>query len=292
MKTNHDPKVWLITVMLAVLSMLVLTAAFFVLKPAFRRFSLDFYYPAFRLLRSAEGVVVDRTLLLKDRKELAAAVTALHDQNERFAAENAEVLALREENRQLRDMLKLQAPRNYGIVHAEVLMRDPATWLESFVIDRGSDAGIHEGDLVISTTYGEDGKTCLTAVVGRIREVSKHTATVVTLYNNSCTFGGFLQNSMAYGMLAGSSRNGVKQLRISCLPPDKKYAVNEPVLTSRYSRNFPEGVYIGKVAANPDGTPALHLDSNGLSAEGVILPALDISRIRFVTVLTGKDQAQ
>lgn len=289
MKTTNDPKMWLMTLMLVILGILILAAAFFVLQPTFRRFSLDYYYPVFKLIRGTEAVLVDQRLLMQDKKELAAAVTLLQEQNSRLAAENAVLMQNQAENAELRSRMGLQPPPSFKIVHAEVMTRDPVTWQESFVIDHGSTAGIKTGDLVIATAIDGDGHKLVTAVVGRVGEVSNHTSVILTLYNNGCTLGGYLEKSEAYGMLAGDTGNGARQLRISCLPPDKKYAVGELVLTSRYSRYFPEGIHIGRIAANPDGSPAIRLDSNALSAEGLITPVIDISRVRFVTVLTGAD---
>lgn len=288
MRTKHDPKIWLMTTMLGLLGILVLVIAFFVLKPVFRRFSLDFYYPVLKYVRSVEGKVAEGSLLLEDKYTLAKWVTVLQEENARLEAENTNLLAVRAENQQLRDMQRLRAPADYGLVYSEVLTRDPATWQETFVIDHGSKSGIKSGDLVISQACtGKNGEWSI-VVVGRITEVSSHTAKVGTLYSDTCSLGGVLQENLAYGMLAGTTRNGVKQLRITHLPPEKKYRAGEPVLTSRHSRNFPGGILIGSIAANPDGTPAVRLDHHGLSAEGVVEPAINISNLRFVTVLTEK----
>lgn len=286
MKTKNDPKIWLMTTMLGLLGILVIVLAFFVLKPVFQRFSLDFYYPVLKLARGTEGVIAEKSLLLEDKQTLANAVTLLQEKNERLDAENRSLLSVREENRQLREMLRLQEPAGYGLIHSEILTRDPATWQEMFVIDHGRDSGISVGDLVISQACVDNGDDWAMVAVGRITEVSDHTSTVATLYSGKCTLGGHLQENQVYGMLSGENRHGVKQVRITHLPPDKKYKVGEPVLTSQHSRTFPGGILIGNISANPDGTPAVRLDHHGMSAEGVIEPAINISRLLFVTVLT------
>ena len=286
MKMKQDPKIWLMTTMLAILGVLVLVIAFFVLKPVFRRFSLDFYYPVLKLVRSTEGVIVEKALLTKEKLTLAEAVTLLQEQNDRLAAENVTLRSVREENRQLREMQHLQAPAGYGLVYSEILTRDPATWQESFVIDHGSDSGIKVGNLVISQNYVVNEGVREMVVVGRIAETSSHTATVETLLSEKCSLGGYLQENMVYGMISGTTRHGVKRLLITHLSPEQHYKAGEPVLTSSHSRNFPGGILIGRIAANPDGSPAVRLDHHGLSAEGEIEPALNISRLRFVTVLT------
>ena len=288
MKTKHDPKIWLMTTMLGILGILVIAIAFFVLKPVFQRFSLDFYYPVLKIVRSTEGVIAEKSLLAEDKSTLAKAVTLLQEQNARLAAENAALSEVREENRQLREMQRLQAPAGYGIIHSEILTRDPATWQESFVIDHGSDSGIRVGDLVVSQSCTGVDESWSMVAVGRVTEVSTHTATVGTLYSEKCFLGGYLQETLVYGMLSGANRHGVKLLKISHLPPDKKYRAGEPVLTSRDSRNFPGGVLIGRIAANPDGSPSVRLDHHGLSAEGMVEPAINLSSLRFVTVLTEK----
>ena len=287
MKTKHDPKIWLMTTMLGILGILVIVVAFFVLKPVLQRFSLDFYYPVLKVVRSTEEVIAEKALFAENKQTLAKTVTLLQEQNERLAAENAALREVQEENRQLREMQRLQEPVGYGFVDCEILTRDPATWQETFVIDHGSDSGIRVGDLVVSQNCTGVNTWAMVAV-GRISEVTRHTATVGTLYSEKCFLGGYLQNNLVYGMLSGAKRHGAKQLRISHLPPDKKYQAGEPVLTSSHSRNFPGGVLIGQIAANQDGSPAVRLDNNGLSAEGMVEPAIHISSLRFVTVLTEK----
>ncbi len=285
-KQNTDPRTVLIFSMLAILAVIGLTIAFFLLKPAMADFSRDFYYPVLKLVRSTENLVIENSLLSCSRKELAASVHLLQQENRKLLADNAVLRQLHAENALLRRIAGLNPPSEFRPVPAEVLLRDPATWLETFTIDRGENAGIRPGDLVISTMTSADGKN-LAAVVGRIGKVSGHTATVNTLLSRDCAIGTFLSESGTDGVLTGAELHGNKCAKITSLPADAKYAVGEIVVTSRFSRSFPADIYVGTIAKNPDGTPAVRMDHSGLSAEAVLKPALDIARVRFVAVLTG-----
>ncbi len=290
-KQNTDPRTILIFSMLGILAVIGITIAFFLLKPAMARFSMDFYYPVLKLVRSAENLIVENNLLTLDRKELAGSVHLLREENEKLLAENAALRQLRAENAVLRSIAGLNPPSQFRPVMAEVLLRDPATWQETFTIDRGERAGIRPGNLVITTVHTSDGKN-VAAVVGRIRKVSRNTATVVTLLSRDCAFGAFLSESGTDGVLTGAEIQGNKRAKITSLPADAKYALGEIVVTSRFSRSFPADIYVGTVAANPDGTPAVRLDRSGLSAEVILKPALDLAQVRFVAVLTSETETK
>lgn len=288
MNNRHDPRTILLFSMIAILALIALTAVFVLLRPALNRFSLDFYYPVLKLVRSMENAAMDKSLLTVDKSELAATVTYLQKQNSELKAENAAMQQLHTENARLRVIAGLNPPPQFRPVMAEVLTRDPSTWLESFTIDRGTDAGVQVGDLVIGTALTKDGKGYIAAVVGRIRDASKHAASVSTLLNPDCSLGVFLSESGTDGVLSGAELHGVKLARITCLPVDAKYAVGEIVVTSRFSKNFPSDIYLGTIAADQDGKPAVRVDRSKLSVEAVLKPALDLGRVHFVAVLTEK----
>ncbi len=286
MKQKHtDPRTVLILSMLAILAVIGLTATFFLLKPAMERFSLDFYYPVLKLVRSTEKTFFEKKLLTLDRKDLAAAVHQLQQENTLLLTENAALHQLRSENTALRRIAGLNPPSRFRPVLAEVLLRDPATWQETFTIDRGTKAGIRPGNLAVATIRTSDGKN-IVAVVGRILKASSHTASVATLFSRDCAIGAFLSESGTDGVLTGAEIMGNKRAKITGLPSEAKYGVGEIVVTSRFSRSFPADIYVGTIAANPDNTPAVRLDHSGMSAEAILKPAVDLARVRFVAILT------
>jgi len=69
MKRKKNFREWLVTVMIAVLVLIAVAAAFFVLKPVLIRFSMDFYYPVLKTVRTAEDTASEKLLLLKSKTE-------------------------------------------------------------------------------------------------------------------------------------------------------------------------------------------------------------------------------
>ncbi len=288
MKQNLTAKTWLLIFLVILLLMIVSFITFLMLRPAMARATKDFYYPVFKIVNQTKNITVDASLLLQSKKVLAEAITLLQKKNNALAVENAELKSLRKDNEILRRLCNISTHPGYQIIHAEILLRDPLTWLETFTIDHGSSDGISAGDLVV--TVLNNGEEMVTVVVGRITDVSRNTAEVSTILNPDCHLGVYLADSTAYGVhgvLNGPIQQ--KYAQIINLPKDVPYTVHQIVTTSKASLRFPPDIPIGTLAANEDGTPAVRIDETGLAAEAKIIPAADLTQLRFVAVYTKKD---
>lgn len=286
-KYHGDPQLLLLAGTGIFLVAALAAAVFFSCREIPERFSMDFYFPVFKLVHETENLGAGMRLLTANRKDLADAVWKLRRENTRLAAENASLRRFRAENKQLRALagFKLKAPRRFKIVFAEVLLRDPARWRESFVIDKGADSGIREGDLAVAVAVspGPDGLFKLGAA-GRIQLVSKHTASVATILSRECPLGVRLDESNAYGILAGPPRNGADP-QVSFLPADTSCIAGEAVLTSGFSENIPPDIPVGTVAAAPGGEALVTETSGGLSRNAGVKPLVNPGQLRFVAVL-------
>ena len=180
--------------------------AWHTLQRAARRFSLDYFYPAFKMAAAAENYAAEKMLAATAGKgELAEAVRRLQQENLILAAENAAAEQLRRENEHLRGLLRLGPVDGYRTVHAEIILRDPITWNEVFTVDKGTSDGIREGDCVLAVhaAPGSGTGASFAAAVGRVTSVSSHTATVSTILNPECSFSVFLAESGKYGKKMG-----------------------------------------------------------------------------------------
>lgn len=283
---HGNPGILLLAGMVVCLFAAAAAAAFFSCRENLTRFSMDFYFPVFKLAHEAEDLAVETVLPFQDRSHLASAVRKLQKENIFLAAENASLRKFQTENKQLRRLTGLKSSRRFKIVYAEVLLRDPALWRESFVIDKGSDAGIREGDLVVAVVPSQGrGALFKTGVAGRIQHVSKHTSSVTTILSRECPIGVRLDESDAYGILSGPARSG-ENPQVSFLPAGEKYIAGEAVLTSGFSENIPPDIPVGSVAVGPEGEASVTEASGGLSQNADVKPVLDPAQLRFVAVLS------
>ena len=270
-----------------VIAALVLTG-FFTFRRTLARFSLDFYYPFYQAAKKVELAGARQVLALQSRQDLAAAVEQLQRQNALLAAQVELLREMEADNERLRQELRMPRWSGYNKVYAEVILRDPATWTEQFVISKGMNDGIETGDAVLTFQFAPRGGTPSCVLAGRVIETYSRTSVVATVVNPACQFSVSLAESGASGTLTGNGADAGTAL-ISRLPLKSKYGLGEMVLTSGYSERTPQGICIGVLTEAPMGANrAAVVHDGGLYAEAWMKPAVSLDNIRFVVVLTGK----
>ena len=270
-----------------VLAALVL-AGFFTFRRVLARFSMDFYYPFYQATKHVELTAARQALALQSRQKLAASVEQLQRQNAMLTAQVQQLLELESDNERLRQELRMPRWSGFHEVYAEVILRDPATWSEQFVISKGLDDGIETGDLVLTFRFAPRGGTPSCVLAGRVIETTVHTSVVATIVNPACRLSVSLAESNSSGTLTGNGASSMTAL-ISRLPLNKKYGIGDVVLTSGFSERTPQGICVGYLTEAPVGVNrAAVVHDGGLYAEAWMKPAADLDNIRFVVVLSGK----
>lgn len=247
-------------------------------RRAARRVAGDFYYPFLAYPSKTESAVGEESMLLLSKRTLVDKLTRRRRDNLKLSAKVAIQESLRLENAELRRMMKLPARGGYENIFAEIYLRDPAFWDERFSIDKGADDGVKPGSVVLAAA--ERG---LAVVVGRVSETGRHHAVVDTLLSPHCRLGVMLPDNGAFGVTTGGERgsHGVG-IRVSYLPKDLSYMVGGEAVTSGLSGRTPTGLKVGVMKL--DGLSVVRLE-NGIYAEGILTPAADFDRLRFVMVM-------
>ena len=285
-KTNLS-RIVLFAAIPVVLAALVLTG-FFTFRRTLARFSMDFYYPFFQAAKHVELSVARQALAAQSRQKLAAAVEQLQRQNAMLAAQVQRLRELESDNERLRQELRMPRWSGYNEVYAEVILREPSTWNEQFVISKGLNDGIETGDLVLTFDFAPHGGTPQCVLAGRVIETSALTSVVATVVNPACRLSVSLAESGANGTLTGNGASSMTAL-ISRLPLKGKYGIGEMVLTSGFSERTPRGIRVGQLTDAPVGVNrAAVVHDGGLYAEAWMSPAVSLDAIRFVVVLAGK----
>ena len=246
------------------------------------RSALDYFYPFLKAETVVEDAAAEAVLTTgKSKHFLASSLAKMQKELSILSAQNASLQHLKQENRHLRTLLEMRQVPGFRPVFAEIIAREPMSWDETFLLDKGAGNGIRPGDCVLAVFETPDGEGTVTAVAGRITAVSEHTSTVSTIFNEECTLSVFLAESGQYGALRGTGAGSPPV--ISWLPADGKYGRGEVVLTGGLSRQTPAGLYIGTIQAGKDGSVSRIADH--LYAEAELKAAADISHLHFVTVL-------
>jgi len=286
-KKTNVLRVVLFAAIPVVLAALVLTG-FFTFRRTLARFSMDFYYPFYQAAKHVELAAARQALAAQPRQKLASAVDQLQRQNALLAAQVQRLREMEADNERLRQELRMPRWSGYHEVYAEVILRDPSTWSEQFVISKGLNDGIETGDLVLTFEFAPRGGTPRCVLAGRVVETSARTSVVATVVNPACRLSVSLAESGANGTLTGNGASSMTAL-ISRLPLKSKYGIGEMVLTSGFSERTPRGICIGYLTDAPVGVNrAAVVHDGGLYAEAWMTPAVSLDSIRFVVVLTGK----
>jgi len=257
---------------------LLLLASYRALRGSIGKLVGDFCYPYWKLSRVTADSVSDSSLLAYDRAELVAKLEQLQRENRRLALQAAIAAELLQSNDELRRLSGMSGSSRWNFQPAEIILRDPLFWRESFTINCGYESGIESGAAVIDTT-----PDCRPVLVGVVERVSRHTSTVITVCHPDLRLSCRLGKSGAIGLLnSGSARRlAGGRIPLGFLPTHLGYQPGEAVSTTGFERHIPSGLLIGELAAvdEPDS-----IFSEALSINGSLKPAADFGRMRFLSV--------
>lgn len=266
----------LITGACILLVIIFICAGFRMISFALSKAANDFFYPYLKLAKGTAGEIQDKSLLSLDRLSLARQVEKLSQRNRELAVRSTAAAGILDENRILRQKLKLAAPADWKFHTAEIIMRSPLHFRAGFTIDKGLEDGIASGDAVVDSTT--DGRLLL---IGVVRECSGKTARVSTVADSSLRISGRLPGSAVGFTNSGSITTHSGLLRFGMLPDNVVCTPGEAVVTTGYERGIPEGIKIGELSEVTDPQAGNEPDKTVF-----IIPAVKFENLRFVTVVS------
>ncbi len=164
----------------------------------------------------------------------------------------------------------IEEDANMQYLPALVIGRDNLDEFYSFTIDKGENDGLELND-VVTTPEG---------VVGIITELGVNYAKVETILNPSVQVGVYSSQSRDTGIVSGNiNLDSGEECIMSYLPKDTKLTEDELIITSGLGLIFPKELVVGTVSK-------IEFDSSGNSKYAVIQPAVDVSDIKMVFVIT------
>lgn len=232
--------------------------------------------PVHRGINTAGGWVRDKVENLEDLKKIKSENELLQEQVAELTLQNNALMQERYELEELRDLYDLD--KNYSNLNkiaASVIGKDTGNWFHMFIIDKGSDDGIHKdmnviagGGLVgIVTKTGPDW-----AQVRSIIDDMSNVSAMILKNSDLCYVQGDLE-MMTEGTLQ------LNQLR----DLDDEVEYGDKVVTSYASAKYHQGILIGYVNE-------ISTDSNNLTKSGTLTPAVDFEHLSTVLVITDVKQ--
>jgi rod shape-determining protein MreC len=198
--------------------------------------------------------------------------SALRDENARLADENARLQETKRENDQLTALLQLKSGFDFETTAASVIGREPSEFRRRITLDKGTDDGLSEGDVVIAAGG---------ALAGRITEIGPGSSTVVLLTDAESTVIGQLASNAATGEVVGQL-GGV--LVMNQIDSSAQVGLNDEVLTagitlaSGIRSPYPKGLLIGQVVD-------VRRDANDVVQTAFLQPTADLDRLEYVLVI-------
>ena len=204
-------------------------------------------------------------------ESLAAENEALKEQISRMQDEARRADSVARENERLREVLNLKSTHeDYELVDANIISWSSNDWTNTFMINRGANAGIEE-DMCAITATGE--------VVGLVTEVGPNYAVVKTVLDSTLEISTIIASSGYNGMVSGGYiYNMGTYLKMSYLPSSAVIRNNDQVVTSG-STVYPRNLIVGYVVD-------ADFDDTGVAKYAVLRPAVEIGRLEQVFILT------
>ncbi|QDW23704.1 rod shape-determining protein MreC [Pedobacter sp. KBS0701] len=162
--------------------------------------------------------------------------------------------------------------QDYTYLAAKVIKNSITLRNNIMTINKGSVDGIKAGMAVIAPQKG---------VVGFIRDVSEHLATIQSLLHKDTKISVTLKKNNALGSLVwGDGNFDIKKAFIKEVPNHIKMYVGDTVVTSGFA-SFPKGILVGRISK-----PNVATNDNFLSAELNLFT--DFSTLQYVYVVKYK----
>ncbi|RKX32543.1 MAG: rod shape-determining protein MreC [Verrucomicrobia bacterium] len=177
---------------------------------------------------------------------------------------------LETENRKLREMLRFTARTGYDLIPAEVIGREASGWWSTVRIGAGSEKGIQRGAAVVTV----DG------LVGKVVEVSAHTADVLLLSDPSAYIPAVVPKCEAYGIVKGTGLP--PEMGPTCemefVHREARIATGDEIITSGLGGVLPRGLLIGYAEQVTEA-------EGGLYQRVAVTPAANLDALTYVLVV-------
>ena len=207
-------------------------------------------------------------------------VATVYRENQALRAENQElrhvVFQLTEkaaENERLQAMLDFRTKTlAFQMKAATVIARDPGTLSYSILINQGAQDGVRV-NMAVVTHQG---------LVGHVMETFSGTSKVRLLIDTGSSAAAMVQRpqSRAVGIVEGNPAQP-SNLRMRNLMRDGDVIKGDKIMTSGLGGIYPKGLLVGEVIDVVD-------DEGGLLKNAMIRPAVDLTRLEEVFVITGE----
>jgi len=215
-------------------------------------FSRDMWCTYFNLISTA-----------KKNKELKRRIAQQLQKNNRYKE-------IEQTNNRLRKLLNYQKSMPNPVITAQVIARDPASWFETLMIDKGKIHGVIKG-LPVVTFEG---------IAGQIIEVYSNYSKVLLIIDRNSSVDALVQRTRARGIIQGDFK---RRCVLKYVLRKDDVIGGDTVVSSGLDGVFPKGLFLGHISeiTKPDA---------GIFQEVVVIPFVNFEKLEEVLVLLIPDK--
>lgn len=186
-------------------------------------------YPV-RIIGWVQSLVSTKKTLIDENMQLRYQQTILQ-------AELQKLLAIQNENSQLKELLQTSSKAQMHVMAAEILAVDTSNARQIVVLNKGERDGVYSGQPVL------DAK----GIMGQIIDVGPITSTVLLISDSKSAVPVRNNRTGERAILAGT--NNMEQLSLINLPKTSSIHPGDVLVTSGLGRRYPEGYPVGRILA-------------------------------------------
>lgn len=224
--------------------------------------------------------VADKWNIFLNADKIYKEYESLKQENISFQNKENVILELQKENKELRELLSIEnSILEYEEINAVVIHRSADYWLNTLVIDKGTENGIENNMAVV---IGD-------GLIGYTSNVNKHNSTVTLLTNPNIINKISIKIAVGdgkyvYGLI--SNYNVEENLyTLEGISDYHEIPLNATVTTTGLTERFPAGIIVGRVKN-------IETDNFDLVKIITVEPSINIDDITYVKVLKRKVEVE
>ena len=188
----------------------------------------------------------------------------LTDKLTELEVDKSQIAELQNENKILTTELGfLSSADTSTLIPAKIIERDPISFADFMIIDKGSADGVALNQPILSNGV----------LVGQISEISDHTSKILLITGRDSLVQAMLQTSRAKGIMRG----GISGLVLDNIVSDTTYTVGENIVTSGLGGKIKEGILIGQAGKITSSQSEIYKSIE-------VVPLIDLSKLEVVFV--------
>lgn len=208
--------------------------------------------------------------------ELNEEIAMLTERNRQLEAQVVQMSELQKENDRLNRLLGVtEMTPDVDYIAASVCAMEPGGWFVTFSVDKGTADGVKKNDPVLNDQ----------GLIGRVMEVTDHTATVITIIDSRSAVAGLVERTRDNGVCHGSLyvNDTDEMMRMNYLPNGSELNTGDRVITSGLDGIYPKGLLIGTVRS-------ISREAGADDRYIVLSTAVDFAHIENVLIMSTQEE--